>query len=250
MRPVRRRSLEVHRADAVEYGRALDWQMATAEAVRAGRATDGGGEAVALIQHTPVYTMGARGGRRSLLVAPESLTARGAEVLDCDRGGDITFHGPGQLVAYPILDLHARGLHAGPYVRALEQCVLRTLSAFGVQGERVTGRPGVWASPARSADREQPAKVAAIGVRIERGVSRHGLALNVSTDLAWFDAIVPCGIPDAGVTSLESFLGEGLGRAPAFEDVVKAFRGAFAEVFECELVEAAQSPFVEEGVTA
>ncbi len=159
-----------------------------------------------------------------MLVPVEHLEAMGAQVVDCDRGGDVTFHGPGQLVAYPILDLHARGLHAGDYVRALEECVIRTLAAFGASGERVPGRPGVWAGGG---------KVAAIGVRIERGVSRHGLALNVSTDLAWFDAIVPCGLPDASATSMRRLLGA----APPFEAVVRAFRDAFAGVFECGLVD-------------
>src|SRR5690606_30652946 len=114
-----RQTVEVWRADGVPYAAGLAWQMAAAERVRERRDAGGGGEALALIQHQPVYTMGARGGRTNLLAPLDHLEARGAKVVDTDRGGDITFHGPGQLVAYPILDLHGRGLHAGEYVRAL-----------------------------------------------------------------------------------------------------------------------------------
>ena len=134
----------------------------------------------------------------------------------------MTFHGPGQLVAYPILDVRGRKLGAGGYVRLLEAAVVATLEAFGVRGERVAGRPGVWVGGE---------KIAALGVRISRGVSRHGLALNVSTDLEWFDLIVPCGIVDAGVTSLE----RALGVAPGMRAVEDAFARAFEQAFEIEL---------------
>jgi lipoyl(octanoyl) transferase len=221
-----RRHVTVHRAMSVPYEPALAWQRAASEGVRSGAR----GEALAILQHQPVYTVGARGGRRHLLADPLELEARGARVLDVDRGGDVTFHGPGQLVAYPILDLRpdARAMRAGDYVRALEQVVIETVAACGVRGERVAGRPGVWAG-------SPPAKLAALGVRIERGVSRHGLALNVSTNLEWFEAIVPCGIADAEVTSLERLLGG----APPFEAVVDAFLDAFAHVFDSDLVEGA-----------
>jgi lipoyl(octanoyl) transferase len=232
-----RLAVEVHRADGVEYERGVRWQLEAAARVLARRETGGGGEALALIQHAPVYTMGARGGRTHLLAPVDALEARGAAVVDSDRGGDITFHGPGQLVAYPVLDLHARGLRAVEYVRALEACAIETAAAFGVEAARVPGLPGVWASGG---------KLTAIGVRIGRGVSRHGLALNVDTDLAWFDAIVPCGIAGAGVTSL----GRLLGQAPPFEEVVGAFRVAFERVFECELHEAAASTLAAEGAAA
>jgi lipoyl(octanoyl) transferase len=141
-------------------------------------------------------------------------------VVETDRGGDVTFHGPGQLVAYPILDLHARGLGPADYVRTLEACVIETLTRFGIAAERVAGRPGVWVDGGT-------AKLAAIGVRIRDGVSMHGVALNVSTDLEWFDAIVPCGIADATVTSMARVIGT----APAHEAVEDVFIEVFTRHF-------------------
>lgn len=214
--------LDVIRAGTVAYSQAWAWQRARAEAVRAGEEC----EALMLLQHLPVYTLGMRGRTASVLASDAALAARGAEVVQSDRGGDVTFHGPGQLVAYPILDTQARRLGPASYVRMLEQCVIDTLGAFGIVGERVEGRPGVWVSGG-----EGLAKVAAVGVRIRHGVSTHGLALNVSTDLAWFDAIVPCGIADAGVTSMARLLGE----APAHEAVEDAFLDAFDRVFHVTL---------------
>jgi lipoate-protein ligase B len=181
------------RPGRVDYPAAQRWQRDTAALVRGG-----GDEAVALLQHPPVYTLGRRGGLQHVLRSAEELAARGAELVASDRGGDVTFHGPGQLVVYPILDLRARGIAAVDYVRALEAVAIDALGDFGLRGERVEGRPGVWCDDA---------KVAAIGVRVKGGVSTHGMALNVSTDLSWFDSIVACGIADAGVASMESLLG-------------------------------------------
>ncbi len=212
----------LHRPGLVAYGEALAWQQARAEAVRAGEAT----EVLVMLQHPPVYTLGMRGGREHLLVAPEQLARRGASVVATDRGGDITFHGPGQLVAYPILDLRRRGLGPASYVRMLEATIIETLARFGIEAARVPGRPGVWA---------EGSKVAALGVRVRGGVSTHGLALNVSTDLDWFGLIVPCGIADAGVTSMERLLGV----APPHEAVEEALAEAFARVFEVRLVTSA-----------
>jgi len=228
-----RETVQLWRAGRLRYGAGLAWQHATAEAVAAGRPPDGStasipeagpSEVIALLEHPPTYTFGIRGGREHLLATPAALAARGAEVVDSDRGGDVTFHGPGQLVAYPILDLRARELRAGVYVRRLEAAVIATLEAFDVRGERVPGRPGVWV---------EGAKIAALGVRISHGVSRHGLALNVTTDLAWFEQIVPCGIADAAVTSLERVLGA----APALRAVEDALAAAFEQVFAIRLVE-------------
>ena len=229
--------MQLHRADAVDYRTALDWQVATAGAVRDARGADGEAnrrdrqdlEALALIQHRPVYTLGARADGTNVLVPAAVLAARGADVVEVDRGGDVTFHGPGQLVAYPILDLHARGIRPVDYVRLLEQTVIDVLDAFDLRGERVRGRPGVWVDGA---------KVAAVGVRVSRGVSTHGLALNVDTDLGWLDAIVPCGIADAEVTSMDRLLDGG----PRFDDVVEAYRASFERRFESRLVEAGWSP--------
>ena len=220
----------LHRLGRIAYEPALRWQRATAATLLAGR----GGEALALLEHEPVFTFGARGDRRHLLTPVADLEARGARVLDVDRGGDVTFHGPGQLVAYPILHLRRRGLRAADYVRALERTLISTLERFGVAGERIAGRPGVWAGGA---------KIAAVGVRIERGVSRHGVALNVAPDLGWFDAIVPCGIADAEVTSMERLLGV----APALDAVAVAFAGAFEREFDAELVAAPETELAHAG---
>jgi lipoyl(octanoyl) transferase len=162
-----------------------------------------------------------RARRDHLLASEAALAMRGAEVVDTDRGGDVTFHGPGQLVAYPILDLRARGLGPADYVRMLEACVIETLARFGIDADRVAGRPGVWVDSGR-------AKIAAVGVRIRDGVSMHGLAVNVTTDLEWFEAIVPCGIADATVTSMARMLGA----APAHETVEDAFIDAITRVLK------------------
>ncbi len=203
--------------ERVPYAVALDWMHARSEAVRAG-----GPEAVALLEHAPVYTLGARAARGGLRLPEAALPA---PLVEADRGGDVIWHGPGQLVLYPVLRLHTRGLRVGDYVRALEGVAIETLAKWGIEGLRVVGRPGVWVAGA---------KIAAVGVRIDRGVSRHGLALNVSPDLAWFDAIVPCGIEDAGVTSMAVVRGD----APALAAVAEAMAAAFAEAFEVALVEA------------
>ena len=209
------------RAGVVAYGDALRWQRAAAGALAAGR----GPEALAMLEHPPVFTLGARGRRDSLLAAPEALARGGAELVATDRGGDVTFHGPGQLVAYPILDLRRRGLGAAAYVRRLEAVAIATLGAFGIEAARAEGRPGAWVGDA---------KIAAVGVRVSRGVSRHGLALNVSTDLAWFGRIVPCGIAGAGVASMAGLLPDG---APPMRAVEDAMASAFERVFGMRLAE-------------
>jgi lipoyl(octanoyl) transferase len=224
-------TVTVHRADEVDYRAALDWQLATASALRAAREATTGAEALALIQHQPVYTLGARADTSNVLASEAALAARGAEVVAVDRGGDVTFHGPGQLVAYPILDLRQRNIRPVSYVRLLEQTVIDTLEQFGLIAERESGRPGVWIGGA---------KVAAVGVRVQGGISTHGLALNVAPDLGWFDAIVPCGLPDAEVTSMARLLDD----APPFEHVIDTYRAVFAEHFESTLVDATDSPLV------
>ncbi|HLF72368.1 MAG TPA: lipoyl(octanoyl) transferase LipB [Dehalococcoidia bacterium] len=221
-------SLRLVRFPLIGHAEASRWQAETASAVR-----DGGAETLALLQHTPVYTLGRNARRDNLLVDVETLQARGAGVVDADRGGDVTFHGPGQLVAYPILNLRNRGIGAVDYVRRLEAVVIETLSRFGLRGERVAGRPGVWVCGAEALGAaavqggRRSSKVAAIGVRISGGVSTHGLALNIDPDLAWFDAIVPCGLADASVTSMA----RELGYAPTIAAVEAAMIDAFARVF-------------------
>lgn len=213
-------SVAALRPGRVDYDVALRWQRETAGALRAGR----GGEAVALLEHPPVYTLGRRADRANVLRSQVEIEAAGARVVATDRGGDVTFHGPGQLVGYPILDLRARGLGAVDYVRALEHALVATLASFGVEGGPVAGRPGVWVDGA---------KVAAIGVRVQRAVSTHGFALNVRTDLDWFRAIVPCGLSDAGTTSIEALRSV----APPMAEVEDAVIGSLRAALGLSLVE-------------
>lgn len=152
-----------------------------------------------LLEHPPVYTLGKSGDAENLLVAEERLEALDATFHRIGRGGDVTFHGPGQLVGYPLFDLDRFFTDLGRYLRTLEELIIRTCADFGVTGTRVDGRTGVWVGPdARGLER----KICAMGVRCSRWVTMHGFALNVTTDLDYFDHIVPCGIDDRGVTSL------------------------------------------------
>lgn len=171
--------------------------------------------------HPHVYTIGRRGSASDVLWDAGELAGRGVDVVECDRGGMVTYHGPGQLVGYPIVDL-GEAPDLGRYLRNLEEALIRTLADFGVRGERVEELTGVWVGLH---------KVAAIGVRVTRGVTKHGFALNVSTELEYFSGIVPCGILDRGVTSVEALRGE----APALEDVARIFEERFCEVFGYEL---------------
>ena len=162
--------------------------------------------ALLVVEHPPVFTLGASGRTAHVTASEAEIAARGGEVVASDRGGDVTFHGPGQVVVYPLLDLERlatpegetlRDLHR--YLRELEEAILRTCADVGVTAGRVAGRTGVWVGPdARGPER----KVAAIGIRTSRWTTLHGLALNVTTDLSWFGLIVPCGIADRGVTRL------------------------------------------------
>lgn len=156
------------------------------------------GDRLLLVEHFPVYTIGRGGDPANLLATPERLREIGAELIRIDRGGDITFHGPGQIVAYPIVELRDP-LDLRRYVRTLEAAVIDTAARFGVVAGRLDGLPGIWVDGRR--------KLAAIGVRVRRGVTTHGLALNVNNDLRWFDEMIPCGIRDKGVTSLARELG-------------------------------------------
>ncbi len=192
MSPERAVPCDVYRLGLVEYEEAWAEQRRLVEACR-----QDGRPRLLLLEHPPTYTFGVRGRQEHLLVREQALAALGAAVYRIDRGGDVTFHGPGQLVGYPILDL--RRWHQGPvwYVRALEEMLIEALSAFGIEAERSPGRPGVWVGGA---------KIAAIGVRVSRGVTSHGFALNVDPDLEYFSYIVPCGLPDVTVTSIAKVL--------------------------------------------
>jgi lipoyl(octanoyl) transferase len=193
-----------------------------------------------LLEHTPVITLG-RNAKAANVLAPETeLKARGVEVFETDRGGDVTFHGPGQIVGYPIFDLRGfaaedgrrKTLGAIEYVRRLEEVLIRTCGEFGVPTERVKGLTGVWTTIESVEQGGDSGKIAAIGVHISRGVTSHGLALNVSTDLSFFNLIVPCGIADKPVTSME----KELGRAVTIEDVEHALSRNFGKVFHEQML--------------
>ena len=289
-----RNTVRLYRPWLIDYQEAWLWQRQTADAVR-----NGADEALAILQHPPVYSFGRRVQRENLLVDTGTLASRGAQVVESDRGGDVTFHGPGQLVAYPILNLRRRNIAASDYVHLLEETMIRAVSRFGITAERSPGRPGVWTAPIASqsapargevisgqgamnpnlhlsidanrpsdpnvAEAFQPrrhprtphppalcalhsalgegraaveasppraaegllAKLGAVGVRVQGGISTHGLALNVDLDLSWFDAIVPCGLSDIEVTSLERLLGYSPGIAAAENALIEAFESVF-----------------------
>jgi lipoate-protein ligase B len=169
--------------------------------------------------------------REHLLVPADMLGQRGAEVMETNRGGDITFHGPGQLVGYPILDLRRRDLGPTEYVRLLEATLIATLDRFGIEAWRSPGRPGVWTSGG---------KIAAIGVRIERGISMHGFALNIDIDLSWFEAIVPCGLAEASVTSMAAVLDRA--PRPPIETVTEVLTDEFASTFAVRIEKPSRPP--------
>lgn len=183
-----------------------------------------------LIEHPPVFTLGKGGDAANLLASETHLAERGATFIPVDRGGDITFHGPGQLVVYPIFDLDRIQTSAGEslhdlhrYLRTLEEIVINTCDAFGISAGRSEGRTGVWVGPdQRGAER----KICAMGVRCSRWVTMHGLALNVRTDLSWFDLIVPCGIDDRNVTSVAKELGTDVAMVDVEERLLRAFSEA------------------------
>jgi lipoyl(octanoyl) transferase len=203
----------VERLGLVEYGRAWELQRRLVEACR-----EDGRARLLLLEHPHTYTIGPRGRPEHVLLTDDALAGRGATVHRVDRGGDVTYHGPGQLVGYPILDL--RQWHQGPnwYVRSLEQTLIDTLATFGIAAERKPGCVGVWVDEA---------KIASIGVRVSRGITSHGFALNVAPDLDYFAHIVPCGLSGVRVTSMA----EALGSAPAMDDVMDAVERTFGDVF-------------------
>ena len=161
------------------------------------------------VEHPPVYTLGKSGKQSNMLIPEAYLKSLGAEFFHIDRGGDITFHGPGQIVCYPILDIGRLGIGLRRYVEILEQAVIMTIAHYGITGERLEGATGVWVCD-RNKDGEPSnwRKICAIGVRASHFVTMHGLALNVATDLKWFTMINPCGFTDKGVTSISKEVGE------------------------------------------
>ncbi len=179
-------------------------------------------EYLLLVEHTPVITLGKHANIHNLLLPEDILNKQGVKLFHIERGGDVTYHGPGQLVVYPLIDLEAHHLGVKDYVALLEEAVISTLSVFGIRGERVAGASGVWIGTGTSAER----KICALGVKCSRFVTMHGLALNVTTDLDGFRMINPCGFIDKAVTSMQ----KELGYAPEMTDVKKCIVSNFKEL--------------------
>ena len=198
-----------------------------------------------LVEHPPVYTLGKNGDTAHLLLSEEALAARGATFFHIDRGGDITFHGPGQLVGYPILDLDRFFTDIHRYLRELEEAVILTCADYGLTAGRIPGRTGVWIGPdAKGPER----KICALGIRSSRWVTMHGFAFNLNTDLGFFSHIIPCGITDRGVTSLAAERGEAVDEAEVRRRVVAHFAERFrarTTVLEAEEAQAFLNAFLE-----
>ncbi len=267
--------ISVVQLGALDYGEGLRLQRTLVELRKLGQI----GDVLLLLEHSPVITLGRNAKAANVLASTEVLAARGVEVFECDRGGDVTFHGPGQLVGYPIFDLRGfsrqpsavsrqegpsnvaaesfpswrKTLGAVDYVRRLEEVLIRTCGDFGIPTKRVTGLTGVWTASdcvgsgsfGSAQDKLRPdqggpetghhtreAKIAAIGVHISRSVTSHGFALNVNTDLSYFDLIVPCGITAKRVTSME----KELGRELDLNEVAQAVSRNFGSVFGSEML--------------
>src|SRR6266851_4722759 len=215
---------------SLDYATALRLQQTVTGLVKQGRI----GHTLLLLEHPPVITLGRNAGAQNVVAPREFLAAKGIELVEADRGGDVTFHGPGQLVGYPIFDLRAFEPRIGAvdFVRKMEEALIRTCGDLGVPTQHVPGLTGVWTQ------QEHTAKIAAIGVHISRAVTSHGFALNVSTNLDYFKMIVPCGISDKPVTSLEremeqTFAGQAR-KLPSLEEVAELTSRNFGRVFEAQ----------------
>jgi lipoyl(octanoyl) transferase len=221
------RPLDVRRLGVVPYADALELQRELVEERRAGTIPD----VLLLLEHPHVITTGSKRGAAysNILATPEALAARGVDVFESGRGGDVTYHGPGQVVGYPILDLRPDRCDVHRYVRDLEEVMIRVCSEYGVVATRAPGLTGAWVWTSRG-----PEKVGAIGVRISRWITSHGFAFNATTDLDYFQLIVPCGIGDRGVTSLAALTG-----APvSVPELEECFVRQFCDVFQREVVPA------------
>ena len=245
--------ISVLQLGTIDYATGLRLQQKLVDLRKDGRI----GDVLLLLEHTPVITLGRNAKQANVIAGDEERLRRCVEISDCDRGGDVTFHGPGQLVGYPIFDLRGFPAEDGKrktlgvieYVRRLEEVLICTCADFQIPAERVAGLTGVWTTPESSVaggetgvparpaqaqrrqNEKEQGKIAAIGVHISRGVTSHGFALNVNTDLSFFDLIVPCGIVNKPVTSMA----EELGRAPALQDVANSIARNFGTVFHSQV---------------
>lgn len=246
--------ISVIQLGSIDYATGLRLQQRLVELRKDSRI----GDVLVLLEHSPVITLGRNAKPANVIASPESLAERGVELFECDRGGDVTFHGPGQLVGYPIFDLRGtnsgdgnrRTLGAVEYIRRLEEILVRTCADFGISTKRTSGLTGVWTAatflPRAEADdsfanhvpkskqslSQQEAKIAAIGVHISRAVTSHGFALNVNTNLDYFKLIVPCGIKSKPVTSMA----KELGRELSLQDVAHSASRNFGVVFQSQML--------------
>ena len=247
--------ISVLQLGTVDYATGLRLQQRLVDLRKEGRI----GDVLLLLEHSPVITLGRNAKQKNIVASPELLAQRGVEVFECDRGGDVTFHGPGQLVGYPIFGLRGfatpdgrrKTLGAIDYVRRLEEVLIRTCADFGIPAARICGLTGVWTNPQTMSSRAQlddslanrpvesrdllspsEAKIAAIGVHISRAVTSHGFALNVNTDLDYFNLIIPCGITAKPVTSMA----KELDRELSLQEVAYSISRNFGVVFESQML--------------
>jgi lipoyl(octanoyl) transferase len=235
--------ISVLQLGTIDYATGLSLQERLVDLRKEGRI----GDVLLLLEHSPVITLGRNGKQKNIVASPELLARRGVEVFESDRGGDVTFHGPGQLVGYPIFDLREiatpdgkrKTLGAIDYVRRLEEVLIRTCADFGIPTARICGLTGVWTTSETLSSRAQrdlvsppEAKIAAIGVHISRAVTSHGFALNVNTDLDYFDLIIPCGIATKPVTSMAKETGKEL----SLQEVAYSISRNFGVVFESQML--------------
>lgn len=223
-----RRELHWSWLGRVPYGPTAALQERLRDDVRFGR----GPERLLLLEHSPVFTLGRSASEDGLLARDEWLAERGVEVHPTNRGGQVTYHGPGQLVGYPIINLDPDRRDVRRFVRDIQEALIRALADLGLEGRRRDGQAfvGVWVGEA---------KIASIGVHLARWISIHGFALNVSTDLSFYSGIVACGLPDVTMTSVEKLLGS----APPLSEVARRVAGHFGDIFERDLVETSAEPF-------
>jgi lipoyl(octanoyl) transferase len=222
--------ISVLQLGTIDYPTGLRLQQRLVELCKAAKI----GDTLLLLEHTPVITLGRNAKAANIIASGDELLRRGVEVFECDRGGDVTFHGPGQLIAYPIFDLRGmpstdgkgKTLGAIEYVRRLEEVLIRTCADFKIPTKRVCGLTGVWTSEG------EEAKIAALGVHISRAVTSHGFALNVNTDLNYFNLIIPCGITAKPVTSMA----KELGRELALQEVAHSVSSNFGAVFQSQIL--------------
>jgi lipoate-protein ligase B len=209
-------NLAVHKLGMIDYKNALELQLSLLEKRKHGEI----GDTILLLEHPPTYTIGRKGNIKNLLIDSANLKKRGIHFERVSRGGDITFHGPGQLVGYPIIDLNNFDRDVHRFLRKLEEAIILTLSEFGINGERIPELTGVWVGEE---------KIASIGVGVKKWITYHGFALNVNTDLTYFDNIVACGIPKVEITSMERKLGtkNGMKMIEVENSVIKAFKKTF-----------------------